>query len=165
MAREPKVIVYSDGVFHDQPAPGWYRTARELEVRELDWHRALNQTLGVDHPDLYAIDPIGPVGMEICVWRSKSYGTYVETADCVRTWDAIWVPLPRDWWPFQAHYLLPLVASASNLAVAEGLTRIGNALIGHYRHGTGSHIDRETGESRIDIRRDREQRMNQRSST
>ncbi len=157
MTEEIRVIVYSDGAFHDQPAPGWYLEARRLEDSGLDWYKALTQALGIDH-DTYGLDPIGPVGMEIRVWRTAGFGNYVETADCTRTWDAVWVPLPSDWWPFQARYLLPLVASASNLALTEGLTRIGNALIAHARHGDGNHIDCDTGQSWIDIRRDREQR-------
>jgi hypothetical protein len=157
MTRESRVIVYSEGAFHDQPAPGWYREAEELEAGGLDWQKALSRVLGTDH-DQYA-ESLGDVGIEIRVWRSTGLGTYVETGDCIRTWDAVWVPLPSDWWPFQARYLLPLIASASSLAIAERLNRIGNALIAYTRHGEGNHIDRDTGDSWIDIRRDREQRM------
>ena len=127
MTRESRVIVYSEGAF--QPAPGWYREAEELEAGGLDWQKALSRVLGTDH-DQYA-ESLGDVGIEIRVWRSTGLGAYVETGDCIRTWDAVWVPLPSDWWPFQARYLLPLIASASNLAIAERLNRIGNALIAY----------------------------------
>ena len=97
MTRESRVIVYSEGAFHDQPAPGWYREAEELEAGGLDWQKALSRVLGTDH-DQYA-ESLGDVGIEIRVWRSTGLGTYVETGDCIRTWDAVWVPLPSDWWP------------------------------------------------------------------
>ena len=160
MTRESRVIVYSEGAFREQPPPGWYREAEELGAGGLGWYKALSQVLGTDY-DQYA-ESLGEVGIEIRVWRSTTVGAYVETGDCLRTWDAVWVPLPSDWWPFQARYLLPLVASASNLAIAERLNRIGNALIAYTRHGEGSHIDRDTGDSWIDLRRDREQRMSYR---
>ena len=77
MTRETRVIVYSEGAFHDQPAPGWYREAEELEAGGLDWQKALSRVLGTDH-DQYA-ELLGDVGIEIRVWRSTGLGTYVET--------------------------------------------------------------------------------------
>ena len=97
MTRETRVIVYSEGAFDDQPAPGWYREAEELEAGGLDWQKALSRVLGTDH-DQYA-ELLGDVGIEIRVWRSTGLGTYVETGDCIRTWDAVWVPLPSDSFP------------------------------------------------------------------
>lgn len=90
MTRESRVIVYSEGAFHDQPAPGWYREAEELEAGGLDWQKALSRVLGTDH-DQYA-ESLGDVGIEIRVWRSTGLGTYVETGDCIRTWDAVGCP-------------------------------------------------------------------------
>ncbi len=64
--------------------------------------------------------------------------------------------MSNDWWPFQSQYLLPLIASASNLAIADRLNRIGNVLIAYTRHGEGDSIDEDTGRSLTDIRRDQE---------
>ena len=154
MTRETKVIVYSNGVFCEQPAPDWYLEAEELEASGLDWHKALSRVLGTD-PSQYA-DPLGDAGIDICVWRSAGLGAYVETGDCLRSWDAVWVPSSIDWWPFQAQYLLPLLTTAGNLAIADRLNRIGNVLIAYARHGEGNAIDEETGQSWIDIRREQE---------
>lgn len=154
MTTESKVMVYGNGAFCEQPAPDWYREAEELERGGLDWHKALSQVLGTDY-DQYA-EPLGEVGIEIRVWRSAGLGAYVETGDCLRSWDGVWVPSSSDWWPFQVQYLLPLVASASNLAIADRLNRIGNVLIAYARHGERSPIDDATGQSWIDIRRDQE---------
>jgi hypothetical protein len=154
MTRETRVIVYSKGAFCEQPAPDWYREAEELGAGGLDWYTALSRVLGTD-PSQYA-EPLGDAGIDICVWRSANLGVYVETGDCIRSWDAVWVPSSIDWWPFQAQYLLPLIASASNLAIADRLNRIGNVLIAYARHGERSPIDEYTGQSLIDIRREQE---------
>jgi len=156
MTRESKVIVYTNGAFYEQLAPDWYREAEELEAGGHDWHAALTRALGTD-PSQYA-DPLGDGGIDICIWRSANFGVYVETGDCLRIWDAVWVPSSIDWWPFQVQYLLPLIASASNLAIADRLNRIGNGLIAYARHGEGSHINEDSGRSSIDIRREQERR-------
>lgn len=160
MMRETRMIVYSEGAFNEQPVPDWYREAEELGAGGLDWHKALSQVLGADY-DQYA-EPLGEIGIEICVWRSAGLGAYVETGDCLRGWDAVWVPSPNDWWPFQAQYLLPLIASASNLAIADKLNRIGNVLIARARHGQSSYIDEDSGQSLIDIRRNQQRQMSYR---
>jgi hypothetical protein len=148
------MMVYSNGAFCEQPAPDWYREAEELGAGGLDWYTALSRALGTDHSQ-YA-EPLGDAGIDICVWRSEKLGVYVETGDCIRSWDGVWVPSSSDWWPFQAQYLLPLIASASNLAIADRLNRIGNVLIAYARHGEGNPIDEDTGQSWIDIRREQE---------
>jgi hypothetical protein len=161
MTRETNVIVYSNGTFSEQPAPDWYREAEDLGNGGLDWHKALWRVLGSDCAQ-YA-GPLGESGIEIFVWRSIRHGAYVETGDCLQPWDAVWVPSAIDWWPFQTQYLLPLVASASNLAIADRLNRIGNVLTAYARHGGGDHIGRDDGESRIDMRRDQQRQMSSRS--
>ena len=163
MTKEIKVIVYSNGAFCEQPAPDWYHEAEELGASGLDWHKALSQVLGTDH-DQYA-EPLGDAGIDICVWRSADLGTYVETGDCIRSWDAVWVPSSIVWWPFQVQYLLPLIASASNLAITDRLSRIGNVLIAYARHGERSPIDEYTGQSWIDIRREQERQKSFRGKT
>lgn len=157
-----RMIIYSNGAFCEQTAPDWYREADELAAGGLDWHKSLSRVLGTDY-DQYA-EPLGDGGVEICVWRSAHFGAYVETGDCLRIWDGVWVPSSIDWWPFQAQYLLPLIASASNLVIADRLNRIGNVLIAYARHGEGKPIDEDTGQSLIDIRRDQERRSRLRAS-
>ena len=54
------------------------------------------------------------------------------------------------------------MASSAQFASATMLARIGNALIARARHGDGSHMDRETGESRIDLDTDWKRRRAER---
>lgn len=161
MTRETTMIVYSNGAFCEQPAPDWYLKAEELGSGLCDWQEALSQALGVKH-DEYA-EPLGDAGIEICVWRSPDFGVYVETSNFTRGWDAVWVPSSADWWPFQSQYLVPLIASASNLAIADKLNRIGNVLIARARHGERSPIDDMTGQSWIDIRREQQRQVSYRA--
>lgn len=44
MSDETRVIVYSDGAFHDQPAPGWYCKAQQLEANGHDCTRHWRST-------------------------------------------------------------------------------------------------------------------------
>ena len=53
------------------------------------------------------------------------------------------------------------MASSAQIASAM-LARIANALIARARHGDGSHMDRETGESRIDLDTDWKRRRAER---
>ena len=68
---------------------------------------------------------------------------------------------PPDWLPFLAKYRAPLIATATQSAVLQMQSKIANTLIAWARHGEGSHVDRETGLSRIDLDNDRDRRRAQ----
>ena len=65
---------------------------------------------------------------------------------------------PTDWLPFLSKYLAPLIATSTQSAVLQMQSKIANTLIAWARHGEGSHVDRETGLSRIDLDNDRNRR-------
>ncbi len=52
----------------------------------------------------------------------------------------------------------------ATLHQADKIDRLGNALIAFARHGDGKHIDRDTGESRIDQREDWERRKREQAA-
>ena len=64
------------------------------------------------------------------------------------------VPHDADWLPFLSTYLVPVASAMLQADTAYLLQRIGNTLIAWGRHGQGEHIDRFSGESHIDERRD-----------
>ena len=70
----------------------------------------------------------------------------------------IWIPDPADWLPFNASYVDPFLLTRATIRQNECLDRLANALIAFARHGEGMHINRMTGESRIDEREDLERR-------
>jgi hypothetical protein len=160
MSEDTRLLVYHIDNFHDQSAPEWYCEADQLMRDGLGWDDALSRVLGTMGQS-FAAEPMGSAGIEISVWRSQRVGAYVEIGDCLALWDTVWVPISADWWPFQSRYLLPLVTVASNLAIAEELTRLGNVLIAFGRHGPGNHIDRYSGDSSIDLRREQALRSRQ----
>jgi len=63
---------------------------------------------------------------------------------------------PTDWLPFLTQHLTPLIAVAAQSAMPDQQFRMTNAFTSWARHGDGSHVDRETGLSRIDLDNDRD---------
>ncbi len=56
-------------------------------------------------------------------------------------------------------YITTLIAASAQSAMAKLQGKIANALISYARHGEGSHVDRDTGLSRIDLYNDRDRRI------
>jgi hypothetical protein len=71
------------------------------------------------------------------------------------------VPNPADWLPFLSRHLAPLISVANQSSLIALHGRIGNAFLSWARHGKGTHIGHETGESRIDLAKDRDRRRAQ----
>jgi hypothetical protein len=145
--------VFSREGFGSAPRPDWYREAVRLSVEGLPWHNALSQALGAEHKGLTP-SPIGDMGYEISFWQSADHGTYAEIDSECGPCEEVLIPDATDWLPFMATYLVPVVSAAAQMEAAHQLQRLTNAVISWARHGEGDHIDRYSGQSRIDKDRD-----------
>ena len=157
-----RIRVYDAGRFHDVDLPDWYHEANRLsETEHVDWHRAFERALDCEYTLLTEEGQLG-AGLEIRYWPSETNGILVLIETPLAIVEQVVILNPTDWLPFLTKYLAPLMASSAQFASATMLARIGNALIARARHGDGSHIDRETGESRIDLDTDWKRRRAER---
>jgi len=157
-----KLRVYDGGDFHEVELPDWYHEAERISEEErFDWHRAFDRVLDCEHRQL--TDDGMPGGwIEVRFWPSPTQGIFVifETPLCLV--EQVVIPNPTDWLPFLTHHITPLIAAAAQSALAETQARMASALIAYARHGKGSHVDRESGQSRIDLNEDRNRRRAER---
>lgn len=150
--------VFADGRFHDTELPDWYHEAERLSEKErIDFHRAFERVLDCEYTLLTEDGMLGGT-IEIRFWPSKMQGIFVLIETPLAFVEQIVVPNPADWLPFLSRYLAPLIAVSSQSAMIALHGKIGNAFIAWARHGEGSHVDRETGLSRIDLDNDRDRR-------
>jgi len=157
-----RLRVYDAGHFYDTPLPDWYREAcRISEEEHIDWHRAFERVLDCEYTLLTEEGQVS-ASLEIRFWPSEANGILVLIETPLGLVEQVVVLTPADWLPFLSTYLAPLMASSAQFSTALMLARIGNALIARARHGKGSHVDRETGESRIDIDNDWKRRRAER---
>ena len=149
---------YDGRRFHDTELPGWYREVERLsDAERVDFHRALERVLDCDFT-LLTEDSVMDGAIEIRFWPSEIHGIFVLIETPLAFVEQVVVPNPADWLPFLSRYLAPLIAATNQSAMVALHGRIGNAFVAWARHGKGSHIGRETGESRIDLKRDQERR-------
>jgi hypothetical protein len=87
----------------------------------------------------------------------------VELGEGETSFAEIWVAEAADWLPFNSAYIEPFLLTRATLHQADRTERLGNALIAYARHGDGRHVDRDTGESRIDHREDWERQKRERA--
>ncbi|SNT27779.1 hypothetical protein [Antarctobacter heliothermus] len=99
--------------------------------------------------------------LEIRFWPSEIHGIFVLIETPLAFAEQVVVPNPADWLPFLSHHLAPIIAVSNQSSLIALHGKIGNALIALARHGEGSHVDPETGESRIDLDNDRDRRRAQ----
>jgi hypothetical protein len=99
--------------------------------------------------------------IEIRFWPSEIHGIFVLIETPLAFVEQIVVPNPADWLPFLSRYLAPLIAASNQSSLIALHGKIANAFIAWARHGEGSHVDRETGLSRIDLDNDRDRRRAQ----
>ena len=153
-----RLRVYDAGRFHDVDLPDWYHEANRLiEAERIDWHRALERVLDCEHT-LLTEDDMFSIGLEIRFWPSTMTGTFVLIEEPLGLVEQVLILNPTDWLPFLSTYLAPLIAASNQSAVVAAQRKIANALIAWARHGGGSHVDRETGLSRIDLSEDTRRR-------
>jgi len=156
-----RMRVHDAGRFHDTDLPDWYHEAERLSQTErIDWHRALERVLDCEYT-LLTEDGLLSGGIEIRFRPSETRGIFVLIETPLAFVEQIVVPNPADWLPFLSRYLAPLLAASNQSALIALHGKIGNAFIAWARHGEGSHVDRETGLSRIDLDNDRDRRRAQ----
>ena len=152
-----RLRVYDAGRFLDVDLPDWHREAERLSEEGLDWHRALDRVLECDHTQLTGEGAPGG-WIEIRFWPSPTQGFFVLFETPLGLVEQVVILNPTDWLPFLTRYITPLIAASAQSVMAELQGKIANALIAYARHGEGSHVDRETGLSRIDLDNDRDRR-------
>ncbi len=158
-----RLRVYDAGRFHDVDLPDWYHEAcRISEMEQVDWHRAFERVLDCEYTLLTEEGQVS-AGLEIRFWPSEMNGILVLIETPLGLVEQVIILNPTDWLPFLSTYLAPLISNSAQFGAASMLARIGNALIAYARHGEGNHIDRETGLSQIDLKRDQERRRAERA--
>jgi hypothetical protein len=156
-----RMRLYDAGRFHDTELPDWYHAAvRISETERVDWHRALERVLDCEYT-LLTEECLPGGALEIRFWPSEIHGIFVLIETPLAFVEQIVVPNPADWLPLLSRHLAPLIAVSNQSAMIGLHGKIGNAFIAWARHGEGSHVDRETGLSRIDLDNDRDRRRAQ----
>ena len=154
--NEETICSYEFGRFNSIMLPDWYNRAAAVSRSEgLDWHKAVSKAIVAEQQGLTA-DGMGPVGLDIGFWYSLQHGVYVEIETALGIVEQVLIRDTADWLPFMSTHLTPLLAAVSQAETARQLERIANALISFGRHEHGDHIDRDTGKSRIDEKREKE---------
>ena len=153
-----RIRLYDAGRFHDTELPDWYREAERMsEAERVDFHRALERVLDCEHT-LLTEEGLVSAGLEIRFWPSEMQGILVLIETPLAIIEQVLILNPTDWMPFLSGYLAPLITTSTQSATLQMQGRIANALIAFARHGEGSHVDRDTGLSRIDLDNDRDRR-------
>ena len=153
-----RMRLYDAGRFHDAELPNWYHEAERLsEAERIDFHRALERVLGCEYT-LLTEDGMLSSAIEIRFWPSEMHGIFVLIETPLAFVEQIVILNATDWLPFLSRHLAPLIAVSARSAMVEVQSKIANALIAWARHGEGSHVDRDTGLSRIDLDRDQDRR-------
>ncbi|MFN4089847.1 MAG: hypothetical protein ACK4QW_12515 [Alphaproteobacteria bacterium] len=156
-----RMRLYDAGRFHDTELPDWYHAAVRLsETERVDWHRALERVLDCEYT-LLTEEGLISASLEIRFWPSEMQGIFVLIETPLAVVEQIVILNPTDWLPFLSRYLAPLMAASNQSAMIALHGKIANAFIAWARHGEGSHVDRETGLSRIDLDNDRDRRRAQ----
>lgn len=158
---ESTIRVFTKGSFTSEPVPGWYREAIRLCDGGGDWHKALSTVLDVESNSFPAAS-LEQAFAEVIFWRSRHHGTYVEISNVLGLIEEVSVPNDADWLPFLSTYLAPVASAMLQADMAYQLERAGNTLIAWGRHGRGEHINRVSGHSHIDERRDQALRSQRR---
>lgn len=154
-----RMRVYDTGHFHDVELPDWYREAGRLsETKRLARHMAFDRALGCEHT-LLTGEGAQSGWIEARFWPSPTHGILVLVETPLGLVEQVVILNSTDWLPFLTQHLTPLIAVAAQSAVLDQQFRMTNAFISWARHGEGSHTDRETGLSRIDLDNDRDRRM------
>jgi hypothetical protein len=148
--------LYDHGQLHSVPVPDWYEEAGRLsEKTHLDWHKALDRVLGATHMTLMD-EPLAPTWLEVRCWFSVTCGIFVVIETPLELVEQVLIHDPADWLPFLTTYLVPITGAVAQAALVDKVDRLGNAVIAFSRHGSGEHVDRESGRSGIDTKRDAE---------
>ncbi len=154
-----RMRVYDAGHFHDVELPDWYHEARRLsETRRLARHMAFDRALGCEHT-LLTGEGAQSGWIEVRFWPSPTHGIFVLVETPLGLVEQVVILNPTDWLPFLTQHLTQLITVAAQSAMLDQQLRLTNAFTSWARHGEGSHVDRESGLSRIDLDNDRDSLM------
>ena len=143
------ITMFHAGRFTMEAAPSWLVAIREQRCKGMDWDKATLSVLGYTTGHVTIGESMFPIG-EMRAYPTPGGGRYVELGEGEITFAETWVAEATDWLPFNSAYIEPFLLTRATLHQADRTERLGNALIAFARHGEGKHVDRETGESRID---------------
>lgn len=160
---EDRIVVYRAGAFMSEPHPAWFLAIRAAAKGGQCWDESVVKVLGHASVRLVIGSEGWPTG-ELRVHATPEGGRFVELMEGEYTFAEVWVPDLADWLPFNAAYIEPYLLTRATLHTAERIDRLANAIIAFVRHGEGRHIERETGESRIDHREDAERYRRERAA-
>jgi hypothetical protein len=153
-----RMRLYDAERFHDTELPDWYHEADLLSQKErLDRHRSFDRVLDCEHT-LLTGEGAQSGWIEVRFWPSPTQGIFVLVETALGLIEQVVILNPTDWLPFLTQHLTPLIAVAAQSAMLDQQLRITNAFTSWGRHGEGSHVDRETGLSRIDLDNDLDRR-------
>lgn len=155
MDDDTTITMFHAGRFSTEAAPPWLIDIRERRRKGSDWNKATLAVLGYTMGHVTIGHSFLPLG-EMRAYPTPGGGRYVELGEGEITFAEIWVAEATDWLPFNSAYIEPFLLTRATLYQGDRTERLGNALIAFARHGEGKHMDRETGESQIDYREDRE---------
>ncbi len=152
------IIVYRAGSFSTEAAPPWMAALHAVEQEIENWDSALDHVLG-KCVSRVAVEGVAWPVAEVVARRTPDGGYFVDMMAEEFSHAEVWIPDLADWLPFQVSYVEPFLLARATIQRNQVLDRLTNALIAFARHGEGRHIDRLTGESRIDEREDAERRQ------
>ncbi|PWS34380.1 hypothetical protein DFH01_25525 [Falsiroseomonas bella] len=152
-----RITVFRAGVFSTEPHPPWMEAVHAAEVEREDYDAALDLVLG-QRTSHTAVNGVAWPAAEVITRRTPDGGYFVDMMAEEYSHAEVWIPDPADWLPFHVGYVEPFLMTHATIRRNDCLDRLTNALIAFARHGEGRHIDRLTGESRIDEREDEERR-------
>ena len=153
MDQDNTITMFHAGRFTTEAAPPWLISIRERRSKGMDWNKATLAVLGYTTAHVTIGDDMFPIG-EMRAYPTPGGGRYVELGEGETSFAEIWVAEATDWLPFNSSHIEPFLLTRATLPPADRIDRLGNARIAFARHGEGRHVDRETGESRIDHRED-----------
>jgi hypothetical protein len=160
---DDRITVYRAGSFTTEPHPPWRLEIQRVADERRDWNASVRAVLDYTIAHVVIGDEYWPFG-ELRAYPTPEGGRYVELNEGEDTVAEVWVPDPADWLVFNARYVEPFLLTRATLYQADRINRLGNALIAFARHGEGKHIDRDSGESRIDHREDWERRKREQAA-
>lgn len=152
-----RITVFRAGAFSTEACPPWMEAVHAEEVECEDYDAALDRVLGQRTSHMTVNDVAWPEA-EVITRRTPDGGYFVDMMAAEYSHAEVWIPDPADWLPFHASYVEPFLMTHATIRRNECLDRLTNAVIAFARHGEGRHIDRLTGESRIDEREDEQRR-------
>jgi hypothetical protein len=151
--------VYEAGRFYDVALPDWYEEADRLSRSgKASWHHAFTRVLGC-YPVPLTDEGCEGGWIEVRFWPSAQVGIFVLIDTEAGIIEQVLIPASIDWLPFLTAHITPLISAVAQTASAERQRKLTRSFIAWARHGKGSHVDRETGLSRIDLDNDHDRHL------